>query len=74
MLFRYLFFRSLQINKKKNKIISEQKTLVEHQKKVVEEKQKEILDSIHYAKRIQTALLTNEKYIERIINKNKGQS
>ena len=30
-----------------------------------EEKQKEVLDSIHYAKRIQTALLTNEKYIER---------
>lgn len=31
----------------------------------VEEKQKEILDSIHYAKRIQTALLTSEKYIEK---------
>ncbi|MBA3665309.1 MAG: tetratricopeptide repeat protein [Bacteroidetes bacterium] len=61
-------FRSLQINKKKNKIISEQKALVEHQKKVVEEKQKEILDSIHYAKRIQTALLTTHKYIERNLN------
>lgn len=61
-------FRSLQINKKKNKIISEQKEIVEHQKKVVEEKQKEILDSIHYAKRIQTALLTTEKYINRNLN------
>ena len=36
---------------------------------MIEEKQKEILDSIHYAKRIQTALLTSEKYIERNLNK-----
>jgi hypothetical protein len=35
------------------------------QKQEVEEKQKEILDSIHYAKRIQTALLTSEYYIEK---------
>jgi hypothetical protein len=35
------------------------------QKIIIEEKQKEILDSIHYAKRIQTALMTNEKYIEK---------
>jgi len=32
---------------------------------LIEEKQKEILDSIHYAKRIQTALLPNEKYIDK---------
>lgn len=30
-----------------------------------EEKQKEILDSIHYAKRIQQSLLPNEKYISK---------
>ncbi|MDX2173786.1 MAG: HAMP domain-containing protein [Bacteroidota bacterium] len=36
-----------------------------NEKKHVEEKQKEILDSIHYAKRIQNALLPNGKYIER---------
>ncbi len=35
------------------------------QKQIIEEKQKEILDSIHYAKRIQAALLPSEKYIER---------
>ena len=35
------------------------------QKEIIEEKQKEILDSIHYAKRIQTALITSEKYIEK---------
>ncbi|MEO6303406.1 MAG: hypothetical protein ABIP51_09540, partial [Bacteroidia bacterium] len=38
---------------------------IEKQKQVIEEKQKEILDSIHYAKRIQTALLTSEKYIDK---------
>lgn len=40
-------------------------------KEKTEEKNKEILDSIHYAKRIQQALLPNEKYIERHINKGK---
>ncbi len=35
------------------------------QKQIIEEKQKEILDSIHYAKRIQAALLPSEKYIDR---------
>jgi hypothetical protein len=38
---------------------------VEKQKDMMEEKQKEILASIHYAKRIQRALITSEKYIER---------
>jgi tetratricopeptide (TPR) repeat protein len=33
------------------------------QKRVIEEKQKEIVDSIHYAKRIQVSLMANEKYI-----------
>ncbi|MBC7864342.1 MAG: hypothetical protein IAF38_15300, partial [Bacteroidia bacterium] len=47
------------------KIITEQKEMVEKQKEMVEEKQKEILDSIRYAKRIQTTLLTSEKYIAR---------
>ncbi len=55
-------FKSLRQNKEKNKIITVQKNLVD-------EKQKEILDSIHYAKRIQTALLPHEKYIERNLNK-----
>jgi hypothetical protein len=38
------------------------------QKEIIEEKQREILDSIHYAKRIQTALLPSDKYIERNLN------
>lgn len=50
-------FRSLQQNKKKNKIIVAQKKEVEHQKELVEEKNKEITDSITYAKRLQDAIL-----------------
>jgi hypothetical protein len=33
------------------------------QQKRLEEKQKEILDSIHYAKRIQNSVMTSEKYV-----------
>ncbi len=75
--FSFFIFRSLQKNKKANKIIRAQKKEVEEQKELIEEKQKEVLDSIRYAKRIQTALITSEKYIEKNINrltdKNKGQ-
>ncbi len=39
-----------------------------------DEKQKEILDSIHYAKRIQHALLPNEKYVERSLKRLKDRS
>ncbi len=71
----FFIFKGLKKQRKANKIISlqkleveRQKTAVEEQKQRVEEHQKEILDSIHYAKRIQTALLPNEKYIKRKIN------
>lgn len=55
-------FRGYRQKQKANLIITEQK-------KMVEEKQKEILDSIHYAQRIQKALLPNEKYISKNLNK-----
>jgi tetratricopeptide (TPR) repeat protein len=54
----FVSFRAFKNKQKANKIIA-------HQKELVEEKQKEIIDSIRYAKRIQLALLPNEKYIER---------
>jgi hypothetical protein len=38
---------------------------IKKQKEVVEEKQKEILDSIHYARRIQNSLLPTQSYIQR---------
>ncbi len=54
-------FMSLKRNKRTNKIITQQK----HE---LEEKNKSIIDSITYAKRIQNALITSEKYIERSLN------
>jgi serine phosphatase RsbU (regulator of sigma subunit)/tetratricopeptide (TPR) repeat protein len=52
-------YRAFRNKKRANKIIEMQKVLVE-------QKQKEIVDSINYAKRIQYALLANEK----MFNKN----
>ncbi len=53
-----------------------QKNIIEEQKLIVEMKQREVLDSIHYAKRIQQSLLPNEKYIDkqlkRLSNKDKN--
>ncbi|MBC7862055.1 MAG: tetratricopeptide repeat protein [Bacteroidia bacterium] len=59
-------FRAYSQKRKANAIITEQKLLVE-------EKQKEVLDSIQYAKRIQNALITSEKYIERKLTEIKKQ-
>ncbi len=67
--FSFFIYRSYTLKKKDNLIIKEQKTEVEEKNRVIEEKQKEILDSIRYAKRIQTALITNEKYIEKNIDR-----
>ena len=54
------------------KITQRQKQIIEHQKEIVDEKQKGILDSIHYAKRIQQALMTHEVYIDRVLRKLSG--
>lgn len=51
--------------KEKNRINVE----ITHQKHIIEEKQKEILDSIYYASRIQKALLTSERYIDKHLNR-----
>ncbi len=61
-------FKGYRDKQKANRIISAQKEEVELQKTIIEEKQKEILDSIHYAKRIQTSLLPSEKYLERALS------
>jgi serine phosphatase RsbU (regulator of sigma subunit) len=65
-----VIFKSLQTNKLKNKIITQQKAeveiqkaLVEEKNKIVEEKNKDITDSITYAKRIQHAKLPKKEDI-----------
>ncbi len=54
--------RGYKQKQKANEIIAAQKHLVD-------EKQKEILDSIYYAKRIQTTLLPSQKYIDKSLQK-----
>ena len=47
-----------------------EKNNVEEQKRIIEEKQKEILDSIHYAKRLQEAILPPLKFIDEYVPNN----
>ncbi len=44
------------------------------QKHIIEQKQKEILDSIHYAKRIQKVLLPNDMFIDKTLKKLQNNS
>ena len=61
----FFAYKSLMQSKQANKIISKQKIEVENQKDIIQQKQTEIVSSIRYAKRIQDALLPQQKYIER---------
>ena len=54
-----------RITQKQKKIIEDQKIKVDEAFEKLAEKNKEVLDSIHYAKKIQNALLTSEIYIQR---------
>ncbi len=49
------------------RITRRQKTVIEEQKQVVEEKNTEIMDSIQYAKRIQTAILPPQKLVKQYL-------
>lgn len=69
LVFALFISRSLKKTKKQKSIIEAQKSEVETQKEIIEAKQKEVLDSIHYAKRIQTALMPNPTTIGKIIQK-----
>lgn len=76
LFFSFFVYRAYRQKQKANEIITaqkneveKQKAIIEEQKHIVDEHQKEILDSIHYAKRIQRALLPTEKYISKHIKK-----
>ena len=69
LIFGGVMYNRFRITKKQKAIIESQKKIVEEQKQAVDEKQKEILDSIRYAKRIQTSLLPNENYFKKHIPK-----
>jgi tetratricopeptide (TPR) repeat protein len=76
MVFAGFMYNRFKITKKQKYIIEEkekettrQNEIISQQKDIVEVKQKEILDSIYYARRIQQALITNEKYVSKEINR-----
>jgi hypothetical protein len=69
IIFAGFMFNRFKVTQKQKLIIEAQKEIVEEQKSLVEEKQLEILDSIRYAKRIQSAHLPNEKYLEKSLNR-----
>jgi hypothetical protein len=69
LVFAGFMYNRFKITQKQKKVIEEQKSIVEEQKKLVEEKQKEVLDSIHYARRIQQAQMPNEKMVSKIFKR-----
>ena len=56
--------KNSQILEQKNKQLNIANAEITHQKEELHEKQTEILDSIHYAKRIQNALLTSKTFLD----------
>ena len=58
-----------RLTQRQKKIIEEQKVIVDKAFEELAEKNKEVLDSIHYAKRIQRSLMSNENYIEKSLKR-----
>jgi tetratricopeptide (TPR) repeat protein len=65
LLLAIVFYKSAKQKSRDNILLEEKNLIIEEHRSVLELKNKEILDSIKYAKRIQMAMLPNEKYIER---------
>ena len=65
-------YNRFKITQKQKVIIEKQKVLVDDAYKHLAEKNKEVMDSIHYAKHIQTALMSNENYINKQLERLTG--
>ena len=70
--FAGFMYNRFKVTQKQKVVIEQQKAVVEKAHTLLEEKNNEIIASIRYAKRIQDALLTSQKYIERNINRLKN--
>ena len=70
--FAGFMYNRFKVTQKQKVVIEQQKAVVEKAHLLLEEKNEEILSSIRYAKRIQDALMTSQKYIERNINRLKN--
>lgn len=65
-----IVYRSFKVKKKANIELESKNTLIQKQKEIVEEHQKEILDSIHYAKRIQNTIIAHTDFVNENIPNN----
>jgi tetratricopeptide (TPR) repeat protein len=72
LVFTGFVYNRFRLAKKQKEIIEIKEKEASLQKELIEEKQKEIIGSIQYAKRIQNALLPNEKQIAKTIQKLKA--
>lgn len=70
----FVLFRGYKNKQKANEIITaqkeeveNQKQAVEEQKEIIEEKNREIVDSISYAKRIQSAILPSDGTLKKVL-------
>ena len=72
LLFSMIVFNRYRITRKQKMIIEAKEEETQRQKLQLELKQKEIIDSIHYAKRIQQAHIPNEKRVQNNISRLKG--
>ncbi|MBD3638816.1 MAG: SpoIIE family protein phosphatase, partial [Crocinitomicaceae bacterium] len=64
LVFSFFLYKRFKVTQRQKNTIEEQKQEVEHQKTLVEEKNQEIMDSIQYAKRIQSAILPPDKLVK----------
>ena len=69
VIFSLFLYKRFKLTQKQKKVIEEQKKKVDEAYNLLHEKNKEVMDSILYAKRIQTALITSEMYINNALNK-----
>jgi len=69
VIFSLFLYKRFRITNRQKNIIEKQKQKVDEAYAMLHEKNKEVMDSIHYAHRIQRALITSEKYIENSLNR-----
>ena len=61
----FMFLRARMLHKR----ITQQNRKLEIKNKIIFEKQKEIIDSLHYAQRIQNSLLPSDKFLKKCMTK-----
>jgi hypothetical protein len=62
-------YNRLRFIGRQKKLIESQKAEVEHQRNIIEKRSAEIIDSIHYAKRIQLAQLPGANFISKALER-----